>query len=190
MTSNVKCRIESLVEEGFGDGETAPEGSILGCERRQLGLDTSRLQKRRVHLPTLPPLTKALAQRIFVFDQWRVEVLIRPHESQRPPPTTISHHHPSLFTLHLAAADTSFRKEPGVCRELEVDYEEDVMLRMAMMRNHTVSDRPVPGESKGPEKRRLFSEAAWRTDRREDAAGSSPICSNGSHWPLDMAFKD
>lgn len=26
----------------------------------------------------------------------------------------------------------------------------------AMMRNHKVSDRPVPGESRGPEKHRLF----------------------------------
>lgn len=76
------------------------------CERRQSGLDTSRLQKRRVHLPTLPPLTKALAWRILIFDQWRVEVLIRPQKGQRPPSL-------ALFTLHLAAADTSFRKEPG-----------------------------------------------------------------------------
>ena len=63
------------------------------------------------------------------------------------------------------------------CRELVLDYEEDVMLRMgfgddvaavdaassshfvplsAMMRNHTVSDRPVPGESKGPEVSQMY----------------------------------
>lgn len=33
-----------------------------------------------------PPLTEALAWRILVFDQWRVEVVVRPHRGQRPPP--------------------------------------------------------------------------------------------------------
>lgn len=37
-------------------------------------------------------------------------------------------------------------------------------------------------------KHRLFSEAERKTDHREDSAGSSPVCSNASHWPL--AFKD
>lgn len=60
----------------------------------------------RVHLPLLPPLTKALAWRILIFDHWRVEVLIRPRRAK-------GHPHPVLFTMHLAAADTSFRKEPG-----------------------------------------------------------------------------
>ncbi|CAJ1082048.1 uncharacterized protein LOC119008276 isoform X5 [Xyrichtys novacula] len=107
---------------------------------------------------------------------------------------------------------------------------EDVMLRMgfgddvaavdaassshfvplsAMMRNRKVSDRPVPGESRGPEgtllqgnilmkvpidalneRTKTTRDTARKTDRRGDSAGSSPICSNASHWPLDMAFKD
>lgn len=58
----------------------------FGPWKKTIGLDTSRLQNRRVHLPTLPPLTKGPARRILIFDQWRVEVLIRPHAGQRPPP--------------------------------------------------------------------------------------------------------
>ncbi|KAM9712786.1 uncharacterized protein ACNS7B_023205 isoform 4-T4 [Menidia menidia] len=82
------------------------------------------------------------------------------------------------------------------CGKLVVDEKEDVMLRMrfgddvaavdaassshfvplsAMIRNH---------------KHRLLSEATRKTDRLEDSVGSSPICSNASHRPLGMAFKD
>ena len=35
-----------------------------------------------------------------------------------------------------------------------------------------------------------FQRAARKTDRHEDSAGSRPICSNASHRPLDVAFKD
>ncbi|KAM9712784.1 uncharacterized protein ACNS7B_023205 isoform 2-T2 [Menidia menidia] len=96
------------------------------------------------------------------------------------------------------------------CGKLVVDEKEDVMLRMrfgddvaavdaassshfvplsAMIRNHKVSDRLVLRENRGPE-HRLLSEATRKTDRLEDSVGSSPICSNASHRPLGMAFKD
>ncbi|KAF6737676.1 hypothetical protein FQA47_024896 [Oryzias melastigma] len=83
---------------------------------------------------------------------------------QRPPP------HPALFTLYLAAADTSFRKEPKRASS-----------------SHFVSLSTMIRNRK---KQRLFSEEERKTDRLEDSAGSSPIHSNASHWPLDMAFKD
>ncbi|KAM9712785.1 uncharacterized protein ACNS7B_023205 isoform 3-T3 [Menidia menidia] len=83
------------------------------------------------------------------------------------------------------------------CGKLVVDEKEDVMLRMrfgddvaavdAASSSHFV---PLSAMIRNHKKHRLLSEATRKTDRLEDSVGSSPICSNASHRPLGMAFKD